>query len=293
MKPFKESNCLLNDPSGLRKRLRNDGYLFLRNILPKDEILHLRRKILEFCQDAGWLRQGADLMDGLTDRAPIMEMDEEYAPVYARVQALEAFHQLKFHKNIIDIMAALFQEGVVPFPQTIGRIAFPRDNERGTPPHQDWVFVGGSIETISCWAPLGDTPLEVGGLKILESSHKAGFLEPRSAPGVGNRTVDVDPNLEWVQSSYRSGDILLFKMLTIHAAAANVTPDVLRLSVDFRYTGESHVIAEDWLLPHSSSRGEPFTWDTLEKEWRDSPIAHYWERLPKLKTKPHQWFWEK
>lgn len=293
MKPFTESNDLLNDPSRLRKRLRDDGYLFLREILPRDEILQLRRQILEICGEAGWLRPGTNLMDGLTDHAPIMERDEEYAPVYGRVQALEAFHRLKFHRAIVGIVEGIFEEPAIPFPQTIGRIAFPRDNERGTQPHQDWLFVGGSMETLSCWLPLGETPLDVGGLKILASSHKAGFLEPRPAPGPGGRTVDVDPNLEWVQSAYRSGDILLFKMLTVHAAAANLTPDRLRLSVDLRYTGESHVIAEEWLEPHFSSRGEPFTWNTLEKEWRNSPIAHYWERLPKLHTRPHRRFWEK
>ena len=41
MKPFKESNKLLNDSSKLRKQLRDDGYLFFRGIIPKNEILQL------------------------------------------------------------------------------------------------------------------------------------------------------------------------------------------------------------------------------------------------------------
>jgi len=296
MKPFKESNKLLNDSSKLRKQLRDDGYLFFRGILPKNEILQLRSQILEICQKAGWLRPRNDMMDALTDHDPIMERDEAYAPVYARVQALEAFHRLKFNKDIISLMETIFQEPVFPFPQTIGRIAFPNDNARSTPPHQDWIFVGGSTETISCWAPLGDIPLKIGGLKVLEGSHKSGFLEPRSASGPGGKTVDVDSSLEWVQSDYLSGDILLFKMLTIHSAAPNLTTDMIRLSTEFRYTGESHMIAEEWLEPHSPDNGpylqEPLTWDILEKEWRDSPIAHYWERWDNLKIKKHEWFWE-
>ncbi len=55
------------------------------------------------------------------------------------------------------------------------------------------------------------------------------------------------------------------------------------------------MIAEDWLVPHGSRWGEPFepfTWDNLDKEWRDSPITRYWERLPNLKTKTHERFWE-
>ena len=155
MSPFTESNALLNDPADLRKRLRTDGYLYFRDILPKEEVLDVRRQILEICEQAGWLRPGAKLIDGLSDRSPVREADEEYRGVYARVQALEALHALKLNGNIIDIMEDLFEEAVFPFPQTIGRIAFPRDNARGTPPHQDWIFVGGSTETISCWVPLG------------------------------------------------------------------------------------------------------------------------------------------
>ena len=293
MQPFVESNSLLDNPPELRRRLRDDGYLFLRDILPQDDVLDLRRQVLEICAQFDWLRPGADVLEGLSDRDPLSEDDDEYIDVYARIQSLEDFHRLKFDGNIIRIMENLFQEPVIPFPKTIARIAFPRDNARATQAHQDWIFVGGSMETISCWAPLGDVPPKVGGLKILAGSHKAGFLEPRVAAGPGNRIVDVDPSLEWHQSGYRSGDVLLFKALTVHAGADNLTPDMLRLSVDFRYTGESHTIAEKWLQPHFENMGDPFTWDTLDKEWRDSPIARYWERLPNLKTKRHDWFWEK
>ena len=136
--------------------MRDDGYLFFRGIIPKNEILQLRLQILEICQEAGWLRPDAKLMDGLTDHAPLLEGEDKYKEVYARVQALEAFHRLMVNKDIISLMESIFQEPVFPFPQTIGRMAVPNDNARKTHPHQDWIFVGGSTETISCWAPLGD-----------------------------------------------------------------------------------------------------------------------------------------
>ncbi len=293
MARFIESNSLLGDPSALRKRLRDEGYLFLREILPKHDVLDLRRQVLEFCKDASWLRSGSELMNGVTDHAPVLEGEDAYAEVYGRIQALEAFHRLKFDKNIMSVMEDIFQEPVFPFPQSIARIAFPTDSALGTQPHQDWIFVGGSTETISCWAPLGDVSADVGGLKILAGSHKAGFLDPRPALGPGGRIVDVDPTLEWHQSGYRAGDILLFKMLTVHSAADNLTPDVLRLSVDFRYTGSSHVISDDWLLPHGYIGGERLTWETLEREWKDSPVVHYWQRGHNMKVVPLEWFWEK
>ena len=292
MLPFAESNDLLDKPAALRKRLRNDGYLFFRGILPREEVLDVRRQILGICEEAGWLRPGANLMDGLSDHAPITESDDEFDDVYERVQTLEAFHGLKLSRKIIDIMEDLFEEAVFPFPQTIGRIAFPRDNARGTHAHQDWIFVGGSTETISCWVPLGDVPQEVGGLKILEGSHKSGFLAPKPAPGPGGRVVEIDPSLRWRQSEYRCGDILLFKMLTVHAAADNLTSDRLRISADFRYAGTSHAIAEEWFQPHFLERGRRLSWEAIESGWQDSPIAHYWDRFPDLKVTEHHWFWD-
>ena len=290
MKYFTESNDLLDNPPALRKRLRDDGYLFLRDILPRDDVLHLRRRILGFCHEADWLREGSDIMDGLTDHEPILEGAPEWRPVYAKVQASEEFHRLKLHAGVHRIMEDIFQEPVFALPMTIARIAFPRDNERGTQPHQDWLYVGGSTEIISCWAPLGDVPAHVGGLKALAGSHKAGFLAPRPAPGPGGNTVHTDPTLEWLQTDYRVGDVLLFKSLTVHAAADNHTSDVIRLSIDFRYAGISHTITEGWLQPHFHWLGDAFSWDVLDREWRDSPTARYWERLRGLKTKPHERF---
>ena len=293
MIPFIESNDVLDDPPRLRKRLRDHGYLFIRGLLPNDEVIDLRRKFLELCSEAGWLRPGSELMDGLTDHRPIMEGEPEYSGVYAKIQSQESFHRLKFNESILSVMEDIFQEPVVPLPQTIGRIAFPRDNQRGTHPHQDWIFVGGSTEAISLWAPLGDVPPEVGGLKILDGSHKSGFLEPRLADGPGHRVVDTDPELEWHQSGFRCGDVLIFKMFTVHGAAENLTPDKLRLSGDFRYVGTSHVINEEWLDPHSSGPDKaPYTWTNLQREWQDSPIADYWKSWENAKTRPHPRFWE-
>ncbi len=108
----------------------NDGYLFFRDILPKEKVYTLRRKIMEFCQDAGWLRSNSDPMEGLTDREPILEGEAEWRPVYAKLKALESFHSLKLTDRVYSIIESLFQEPV---------FALPKDNERGTQPHQDWL----------------------------------------------------------------------------------------------------------------------------------------------------------
>jgi hypothetical protein len=285
---FTESNDILDDPPALRSRLMKYGYLFVRELLPKDKVLELRRQILEVCVQAGWLRPGSDIMEGLTDHEPILESEPPWIPVYEKVNKLETFHRLKLHPNVRQMMEAIFEEPVFCLPTTIARIAFPRDNERATQPHQDWIFIQGSTETLSCWAPLGDIPEAVGGLMILEGSHKSGLLVPRLAPGPGGNTVDVDPTLRWLATDYRAGDVLFFKQLAIHGARPNQTLDRLRLSVDFRYTGISHTITELWLEPHFSHLNDVFSWDNLDKDWTDGELRRYWERGPKMKTIPHR-----
>ena len=94
MKHFIESNRLLENAPAARKRLHDDGYLFLRDILPKDQTLHLRKRILECCQEAGWLRESFNLIDAFSDKEPILEGSPEWCTVYAKIQALEEFHRL-------------------------------------------------------------------------------------------------------------------------------------------------------------------------------------------------------
>lgn len=66
------------------------------------------------------LRPKSDPIDGLTDRAPLMDRDEEHKPVHGKVQALESFHKLKLHQNILDVVDSIFTNLSYPFPRQSG-----------------------------------------------------------------------------------------------------------------------------------------------------------------------------
>ena len=55
---FQEHNTLLDDPQALRRQMATDGFLFFRGLLPADEIVALRRQILQICDNYGWIAQG-------------------------------------------------------------------------------------------------------------------------------------------------------------------------------------------------------------------------------------------
>jgi hypothetical protein len=284
--PFTDSTAVVRDGEELRRRLRREGYLFIRGLIPRDKVLALRRKMLQMCAEEGWLRDGAELMDGLTDRPPIMEGEPVWRPVYEKLQKCELFHALKLDPNVMSLMKCIFEEPVFALPMSIGRFAFPRDNDRATPAHQDWLYVQGSTEILSCWVPVGDVRREVGGLKILAGSHRAGFIKPRPSKGVGGNVIDHDPSLQWHGGDFHAGDALIFGSLTVHAAAVNHTADRLRLSVDYRYASFRDSISEFWLKPHYHWLGEQFSWDNLDKTWQDASLRRYWKDLP-IRTCPH------
>jgi hypothetical protein len=61
--PFRDSSSLLNDPEKLRTRMSEDGYLFMRGVAPKEDVLAARRDVLNLCKDAGWI-DPSDIMGG-------------------------------------------------------------------------------------------------------------------------------------------------------------------------------------------------------------------------------------
>jgi hypothetical protein len=277
---LKESNELLGQPEALRKRLRFDGYLFFRSLLLREKVLAVRKLVLEACQAAGWLRKGTVLDEALTDHPAVEEGVGDWVPVYERIQKQEAFHRLPHEPAVVKLMESLFEESVVCLPNKICRIAFPNNNAKATPAHQDFLYIQGSTETLTCWAPLGDVSAALGGLMVQPASHKAGFFLPHKHPGVGGNAVDFDPTLPWAGTDFKAGDVLVFHSMLVHAARPSTSPDRLRLSTDFRFCGLSHAVADSNIGPHWSwIEGSPFNWDNLDKGW-DPSFRRYWERLP-------------
>ena len=64
-------------------------------------------------------------------------------------------------------MGKIVDGPVFPHPAKIARIWFPQFTEHTTPVHQDFVHFQGSFDTYTCWAPVGECPIELGGLAML------------------------------------------------------------------------------------------------------------------------------
>ena len=277
---FQEHNTLLDDPQALRRQMATDGFLFFRGLLPADEIVALRRQILQICDNYGWVAPGTELMDGIAD--PSAEGMEPFCGVgvppeaYGDVQRLESFHRLAHNPALVNMLGQLFDETVLVHALKIGRLMIPAKGNAPTPAHQDHIFIQGTKTVYTCWMPLGDCPRELGGLSVLRGSHKMGVFPVRAAEGAGGRHVifDEDTPQEWFETDFQIGDVLVFHSLTVHKSIPNRTKNQIRLSTDFRYQPPSLPIETKSITPHCNV----LSWEEIYADWESKDLQYYWER---------------
>ena len=279
IKEFRVSNDAMDDQAELQRRIADEGYLFFKGLMDADRLRDLRHEMMSAIQRAGWLIAGTDPLDGIADiNMRFTEGDNEYSEGYAQVYRLENFHRSAHWPEFTDMVATILGGPIMPHPQKVARIWFPKYTEHTTPTHQDYVHFQGSWNTVTCWAPVGDCPIELGGLAVIPESHKVKrILDHHFSLGAGGLSVDetehedVDP--AWYSTNYEMGDALFFPALTIHKALPNYTEDKLRLSLDNRYLKVGEEIADHMLLPHGPSR---LSWDEIYPDWKADDLKYYW-----------------
>ncbi|MCZ6632555.1 MAG: phytanoyl-CoA dioxygenase family protein [bacterium] len=281
------SNDAMDDGQELRRRIAEEGYLFFRKLQDPDVLLDLRRQMLTVMQAGGWLVADTDPMDGIADVSRrCTEGDVGYTDVYHEVYKLEAFHRSAHRPEVMEMMEKVIGRPVLPHPHKVARLWFPQYTDHTTPIHQDFVHFQGNFETYTCWAPVGDCPIELGGLAVLPGSHKVNrVLEHHFSLGAGGLYVDTsDMESEWHSTDYEVGDTLIFLALTIHQALPNWTEDRLRVSLDNRYQAVGDLTAEHMLTPHLSNFSG-LSWDEVYADWESEDLKYYWKDL-ELHTLP-------
>jgi hypothetical protein len=277
--PMRDSSDVLGDPTILRERLAEEGYLYLKGVLDPNAVLGLRRELLEVLARHGWIRGGLSLMEGQAVLHPVHEEMPEYAPVYDDIQRLEAFHSFAHDPDLVAAMQAALGPSAFPHPLKICRIGFPEHYEATTPPHQDYPNNQGTTNLTAAWIPVGDVPMDLGPVAVLRGSNKFGVLPLAGHMGPGRRQARVPrkmlEDLRWVTTDFHAGDVLVFNSLTLHAALYNITEFNLRISVDFRYQLAGEALTEICLHPHF----QRVTWEEIYANWESDRLKYYWRDL--------------
>jgi len=274
--PLKTSNCLLDDAAALRARLAGEGYLFFEGLIDGKPIRALYEDILRILDRHHWLDRAYPTADARSRAVPAMEGEPEYFAVYDEVQKLERFHGLAHETSVMAAMRQAVGQTAFPHPLGIARLSFPDNDECTTPPHQDYPNNQGTEALYAAWIPLRDCPRQLGGIAILEGSHKLGLLPLKFSLGAGGRQAVLPPEadaMRWLSTDFKAGDLLVFGSLTVHRALPNRSRNQFRLSVDFRYQEEGRPLTPRVLEPHFGR----LRWERIYAGWDSNELQYYWK----------------
>ncbi len=236
LQAFRDSSASVGDGPALQRAAEESGYLFFRGLVEPWTVLQLRARVTSICAALGWLAGGYDPYLGIArPGVKVGAYDDPYWIAFqAQVAVLPEFTAVGVHHRIIHVLQSLWGAPVTARCGDICRAMSPNSPELTTVAHQDHFYVRQSVKLWTVWLPLGDCPVELGGLAILEGSHKWGLLEHRGE-GVGRQGVEPDGEQTWLTENYICGDAVMFNSLTVHRALPNLSGNYLRLSVDYRY----------------------------------------------------------
>jgi len=265
---LRDCTPLLADNQALRQQMADEGYLFLRGILDRDELLAARLSMLEKLAAEGHI----DTDYPLHEAKAMPEARIAFKPELAAKNAL--VEKVLYAGPMMAIFHQLLGGDVRHFDYTWVRAVAPGI---ATPPHMDIVYMGrGTKQLYTAWTPFGDVPRQMGGLMVLEHSHK----NQRLVNGYGSKDVDQycenrvgegytkmggggnitaggwlsrDPVTlrqrlggRWLTADYTLGDLLIFSVYTVHCSLDN-SSDRIRITSDTRYQLASEPVDERWI----------------------------------------------
>ncbi|HEY3781215.1 MAG TPA: phytanoyl-CoA dioxygenase family protein [Fimbriimonadaceae bacterium] len=272
---LKSSSPLLSDELALRERMAEDGYLYLPSFFPVELVQQARASVIakletEDLLDPAYSSEKGMLLD------PMAEMC--FRPDFASKNP--DIERLIYGRELMGFFTRFLGGDTRHFDFTWLRAI---SHGIGTCPHCDIVYMGrGTTNLYTAWTPLGNIPIDLGGLIILEGSNKLSELQQtygrldvdtecennggsnilKSKGYEESGAITLDPHQlreryggRWLTAEYNMGDVLIFGMFTVHGSLDNQTHRV-RLSTDSRYQLSSEPIDKRWIGEEQSGHGK-------------------------------------
>ena len=243
---LQESSDIKGKPGELKRRLKEDGYLFLRGVIDRDEVLTARAEIFERLANVGEIKQPS--WEGFfTGRSDRKETAGDLGAFWKSVCEGPALRQVTHGPHLRAVMAEVLGDPARPQDYLFLR---PSPVGRATPLHYDYPFFArGSDRIHTAWLALGDVPVTDGPLLVIEgSNHFTDLIEPATAVDYDSKdspAVSVmDSPISLAQSrgtrlltaNFEPGDLAVFGMTTLHGTLDNHSSfGRIRLSCDIRF----------------------------------------------------------
>ena len=267
---MRDSSDAAEDVAELRQRFADDGYLYMKGYLDRGEVLRARASLTDGLAAAGVLDEKFPSIDAVCKPGAGYVFKPELTDNNPAVQ------NLLYGRRLTDFYRRFYGEDIRHYDFTWLRAVGPG---KGTNPHCDLPYMGrGTHRHMTCWVPYGDISFELGGLMVLEGSHKRMDLlehyvyrdvdaycenKPKEAEAAKagkwafTGTLSHNPPFvrnkfggRWLTAEFRAGDFITFGMFLVHASLDNRTANRLRISSDSRYQRASEPIDERWIGPN-------------------------------------------
>jgi len=274
MKPFRTIAAKNLDSVSLKTEMETYGYVFIRDLIPKEDLEPFLRDVTAIASDEGWIEG-----DRIANPAmACFDPEPKYKQAANRVFRLERLHALTHHPALTDVMKRLVGPHLLVHPKPIARMIFPNCPGALLHAHQDNSGIAGSSESYTVWMPLHDCQQGQGTLEIKEASHLSGlltsdgYIQPETAPGG-----------DWAGGRINAGDAVFFHSLTVHRSTLS-TASQLRFSVDCRFQSYDEAVSPlEIVFPNQAKGGR--TWEGTYADWKQDDLKYYWRNLP-LRIKP-------
>ena len=265
--PMRDGTTLIDDPSALRERLREDGYLLLRGVLDREDVLAVRDAYFRTIP-ADFLAPGTTAAEGIfsghvPDRLPPHGVAGH--PAHAFVRSTR-FAQFCASPRLGGLAQALLDGPADLLPRRILR-HYWRTARLASRAHTDYDYMRrGSDRFITLWIPIGDCPVETGGLVYLEGGGRLDAHQLRRLRTVTDRTDDPRPishdlawtaretGRRWLWTDFRAGDVAVHSPHIAHASL-DTCSDAMRLSADVRFHRRGERVDDRWTQAWSSDDG--------------------------------------
>jgi len=279
MKSFRTIDACDLDSVSLKNEMETYGYVLIRGLIPKADLLPVLDDMVGVARDEGWLMDGATASERTVNPAmACFEPDPRYKRAANRAFCLERVHALTHHPALVDLMKRLVGPHLLVHPKPIARMIFPNCEAALLHAHQDHSGIAGSAESYTAWMPMHDCLQGEGTLEIMEQSHLFGL---QCADGYIQR--DAARGGEWVGGRINAGDVAIFHSLTVHSSTLSRASQ-LRCSVDYRFQSYDEAVAPmEIVFPNQAKGGR--TWEGTYADWKHDELKYFWRRLP-LRLKP-------
>lgn len=264
---MRDSSGLLASPALLRERFRADGHVLLRGVLDREQVLGLRAGY--FAQfPASYFKPGTEPAQGIwSGHAPpgLPSHGVPGHPAYDFVRGA-AFAAFTGQPALASIAAALLGGEVALLPRRVLR-HFDAGSKQATRAHVDRAYPSGEGgDLVTLWIPLGDCPVQTGGLVYLSGSHRLDPAQVDRPRTVTDRPDDHRPishdlawtamtlGGQWLWTDFAAGDVAAHCPDIVHASLDTAT-EAMRLSADIRFQRAGDPVRSEWAKPWSADDG--------------------------------------